>query len=210
MTQSFETRIDAPALLSGYQRFGYTVSLNYDGSIVAVGQPASSESMQPIANDNTAYSPATNGRVYLYARSTSRSSTWKRRWLKLTHFSSATIINLAEISVTSGGTNIALWKPAFASTIFSGDYLPQNLVDGITNVNSNIYASSGEVGSWVAIDLGNVSSTITNILITNRQDCCQDRAVGITVQLLEGLWSNVIWSTVIGTQASSYSFSPNI
>jgi hypothetical protein len=209
-TQSYETRIDAPAFISVYQRFGYTVSLNHNGTIIAIGQPASSESMQPIANDNAAYSPATNGRVHLFARSTPRSTTWKRRWLKLTHFSSATIINLAEISVTSGGTNIALWKPAFASTLFSGDFLPQYLVDGITNVDNNFYGSSGEIGSWVAIDLGNVSSTITNIFITNRINCCQERAIGITVQLLEGLWSNVIWSTVIGTQAATYSFSPNV
>jgi hypothetical protein len=206
VTLTFETRVDAPGYLNAVQRFGYTVALNYNANILAVGQPACNYFLDTISTENTAYSPATNGRVHIYTRIGPRPFTWKRRWLKLTQ-SSATIINLAEISVTSGGTNIALWKPAFASNVFSGDFLPQNLVDGNTG---NFYSSSGEAGSWVAIDLGNVSSTITNILITNRESCCQERAAGISVQLLEGTWSNVVWSTTISGTAATYSYSPNV
>jgi hypothetical protein len=109
--------------------------------------------------------------------------------------------------VTSGGSNIALWKPVFASNVFSTEFLPPMLVDGNTG---NFYSSTGEAGSWVAIDLGNVSSTITNILITNRVSCCQERAAGISVQLLEGTWENVIWSTTISGTAATYSYSPNV
>ena len=83
--------------------------------------------------------------------------------------------NLTEVEAidSATGQNVALNKPATASSNNSG-YPASKITDG----NSYTYWHSGAPDNqqYVEIDLGGNGYNLSLIKITNRYDCCQDRA----------------------------------
>jgi hypothetical protein len=89
-------------------------------------------------------------------------------------------MNLAEVEVFSGGTNLASGKTVTQSSIsHPGTFDPSNLVDGN---KTNFAHTNNEPVEWFLIDLGQ-DYDIEKVVITNRTDCCQDRLRNTKIQL---------------------------
>jgi hypothetical protein len=106
------------------------------------------------------------------------------RYIKLQH-QSVICMNLAQIYVLSekGGKNIITPNTTVSkSSVFGADHFPnRNFVDGVGN--TIIHTSCGDI-PWIEVDLGR-TVPLYKIVIRNRSDCCQDRAQGITIQVLD-------------------------
>jgi hypothetical protein len=85
-------------------------------------------------------------------------------------------MNLAEIEVISGNTNVALNKTVTASSALEP---PGNFTNG--NTTDIAHTMDGEE-EWLLVDLGK-EYTIDKIMLYNRQNCCQYRAQDIVIQL---------------------------
>jgi hypothetical protein len=122
----------------------------------------------------------------------------------------------------TGGTpgNIALKKPATQSSDVTAQWpggTPDKAVDGNTNPNWNFsngalvslqHTNNGPNEFWMVNLQGNFA--IAGIKITNRADCCTDRIVGATVQVLDNA-GQVKWSAPVTAVAPVYQFAvPNI
>ena len=90
-------------------------------------------------------------------------------------------MNLAEVEVFSGGTNVAKGKTVTASSKYeNSDQFPHaNLVDGN---KTNFAHTNNESVEWFLIDLGQ-DYDIEKVVITNRTDCCQGRLRNTKIQL---------------------------
>jgi hypothetical protein len=89
-------------------------------------------------------------------------------------------MNLAEVEVFSGGTNVAQGKTVTQSSIsHPGTFDPPNLVDGN---KTNFAHTNNEAVEWFQIDLGQ-DYEIEKVVITNRTDCCQARLRKTKIQL---------------------------
>jgi hypothetical protein len=90
-------------------------------------------------------------------------------------------MNLAEVEVFSGGTNVASGKTVTASSKYeNSDQFPHaNLVDGN---KTNFAHTQNESVEYFQIDLGQ-DYDIEKVVITNRTDCCQDRLRNTKIQL---------------------------
>ena len=89
-------------------------------------------------------------------------------------------MNLAEVEVFSGGTNVASGITVTQSSIsHPGTFDPPNLVDG--NKTNFAHTNNGAV-EWFLIDLGQ-DYDIEKVVITNRTDCCQARLRNTKIQL---------------------------
>ena len=95
-----------------------------------------------------------------------------------------TSLNLAEIEVTSekGGANII--RPSTRVTISSShgsnSYPGSNFVD--QNPDTMVHTSGNDKGS-IEVDLG-ATVPIYHIIVTNRADCCRQRANGAVLTIL--------------------------
>jgi hypothetical protein len=89
-------------------------------------------------------------------------------------------INLGELRVfDNNGVNVAKGKIPTSSSLYAQQFAGANLTDD--NPSSFFHSNAG-VGEWVMVDLGE-PVLISQIDVVNRQDCCQERAVGLQVQL---------------------------
>jgi Leucine-rich repeat (LRR) protein len=88
-------------------------------------------------------------------------------------------LNLAEVEVYSGGTNIARGKTVTASSVYRKDYVPSRLTDGS---RSSVAHTLNDAVEWFKIDLGE-SSFVDEVVIYNRRDCCKERAENIKIHL---------------------------
>lgn len=118
------------------------------------------------------------------------------------------IINLAEVQVfNASGTNLAASKTVTGTAIHPAGPLG-NLVDG-NMANFAHTACPNPVNTekdYMLIDLGSVQE-IKKIVITNRTDCCKDRAVGIKAVILGSDGTTVVKETpAISTTADTYTF----
>ena len=85
-------------------------------------------------------------------------------------------INLAEIEVISGKTNVALNKTVIASS----EYSPLlNFTNG--NMTDMAHTKDDDI-EWLLVDLGDLFH-IDKVRLHNRQDCCQQRAQDLIIQL---------------------------
>lgn len=111
------------------------------------------------------------------------------RYIKLLQ-PSAGYMNIADVLAysTTSGPNIALGATVSASTLYSTDYPLSSLTDG----NSNNWTSTNRDSDagWFLIDLGSVKS-VTRIIVINRTDCCQARANGVIVSLMNNSQTTV-------------------
>src|SRR6056300_84803 len=89
-------------------------------------------------------------------------------------------MNIAEVEVFSGGTNIASGKTVTARALYPyGDFPPANLVDGN---KTNFAHTDDQPVEWFLVDLGQ-DYDIEKVVITNRTDCCQGRLRNTKIQL---------------------------
>ena len=114
------------------------------------------------------------------------------------------IININELEVfDTKGTNLAAGKPAIGSKIaFSGN---ARLTDG--NLNHYIHTKGEKEVDYLQVDLGS-EQEINKLVITNRVDCCKNRAIGIKAVILAADGTTVIMETpAIRTTADTYTLS---
>jgi hypothetical protein len=118
------------------------------------------------------------------------------------------IINLAEVEVfDKDGTNLASGKTVTGTAILP-DYPLANLVDD-DKTNFAHTACPDPINTDkdnMLIDLGSVKE-IKKIVITNRTDCCKERAIGIKAVVLGADGTTVIKETpAVTTEADTYTF----
>jgi len=88
-------------------------------------------------------------------------------------------LNLAELTAYDiSGKIISLNKPVTMSSIYTG-YPGSNLVDG----KITTFSSTNNLCPWLYVDLGS-DIPLSKIVLTNRQDCCQDRINGFRIGLV--------------------------
>ena len=117
------------------------------------------------------------------------------------------VINLAELEVfaKAGTTNLAAGKTVTSSAFHPAGPLP-NLVDGNMTNFAHTMNEVADTGDSMLIDLGSVQE-IEKIKITNRVDCCQERAMGIKAVILGADGTTVVKETpAITTNAATYTF----
>ena len=90
-------------------------------------------------------------------------------------------MNLAEVEVFSGGVNVASGKTVTASSLYAPQFPHASLVD--ENKGNFSHTNNAET-EYFDIDLGQAYE-IEKVVITNRVDCCQDRARNTIIQLSE-------------------------
>ena len=129
------------------------------------------------------------------------------QYVKLVHTVLNEVINLAELEVfASGGTtNLAAAKSVTSSAFHPAGPLP-NLVDGNMTNFAHTMNEIANTGDSMLINLGSVQE-IGKIKITNRVDCCKERAIGIKAQILGSDGTTVVDETpAISTEADTYTF----
>lgn len=95
----------------------------------------------------------------------------------------ANIINLAELEIIDkNGNNVAKGKKVTAGPGVHGAGPLVNLTDG--NL-SNFAHTHGDGKSFMEIDLGSPMTIQSEVIITNRKDCCQDRTQNMKVKFLD-------------------------
>ena len=115
------------------------------------------------------------------------------------------IINLAELEVfDASGTNLAAGKTVTGSSEYPAPHLWSNLTDGNkTNFAHTLGITPSEYDS-MQVDLG-AEKEIKKIVITNRTDCCKNRAVGVKAVILAADGTTVVKETpAISTVADTY------
>ena len=115
------------------------------------------------------------------------------------------IINLAELEVfDASGTNLAAGKTVTGSSEYPAPHLWSNLTDGNkTNFAHTLGRTPSEYDS-MQVDLG-AEKEIKKIVITNRTDCCKNRAVGVKAVILAADGTTVVKETpAISTVADTY------
>ena len=116
------------------------------------------------------------------------------------------IINLAEVQVfDASNTNLASGKTVTGTAIHPAGPLA-NLVDG--NMSNFAHTAcpipTNTEKDYMTIDLG-AEKEIKKIVITNRTDCCKDRAIGIKAVILAANGTTVVKETpAITTTADTY------
>ena len=112
-------------------------------------------------------------------------------------------LNIAEVQVYSaiGGANVAQGKPVTMSSTYSG-FPPSNLTDGVL---TNFTSTNGTEAGWMLVDLGAVVP-IAQIVVSNRADCCQERANGMTVSVLDAAQTLLFTSNPCANKAGSTTY----
>ena len=117
------------------------------------------------------------------------------------------ILNLAELEVFAvGGTTSLATGKTVTGTAFNAGVPGTNLVDGNMTNLAHTFGRDANVKDEFLVDLGSVQE-IEKIKITNRVDCCQERAIGIKAVILGADGTTVIKETpAITTEAATYTF----
>ena len=129
------------------------------------------------------------------------------QYVKLVHTALTSVINLAELEVfaKAGTTNLAAGKTVTSSQ-FHPSFPGSMLVDGNMTNFAHTMTEVADTEDSMLIDLGSVQE-IEKIKITNRVDCCSERAIGIKAVILGADGTTVIKeTTAITTDAATYTF----
>lgn len=106
------------------------------------------------------------------------------RYIEIRHTKKDTVINLAGLSVwreSDKDTNLAEGKSVTANSVHPAGPLA-NLVDGKDDTFAHTHGPK-TVGDHMLVDLG-AEVEFSGITLTNRKDCCKERAVGIQVSIM--------------------------
>ena len=156
------------------------------GSDVVVAPPPDNGS------NNQPSNPQNDGRVY-------------GRYIRISQ-PTVGCLNVAEINVRSsdGGANIAKNATITKSSSFGNDEYPvANLIDD--NLNTFTHTSCTDAG-WIQLDFGSLVP-ITNIVLSNRRDCCQGRLNGVILTILDASQQVVYTAKPIADKSGSSVFS---
>jgi hypothetical protein len=118
------------------------------------------------------------------------------------------ILNLAELEVFAkdGTTSLAAGKTVTGSSQHSATHGYLNLVDGNMTNFAHTKGRTAEEIDYLQVDLGSVQE-IEKIKITNRTDCCKNRAIGVKAVILGADGTTVVKETpAISTTADTYTF----
>ena len=118
------------------------------------------------------------------------------------------ILNLAELEVFAkdGTTSLAAGKTVTGSSQYSATHGYINLVDGNMTNFAHTKGRTAEEIDYLQVDLGSVQE-IEKIKITNRTDCCKNRAIGVKAVILAADGTTVVKETpAITTKADTYTF----
>ena len=119
--------------------------------------------------------------------------------------------NFAELRVysSSGGSNIIVSTMTVTSKDYlNGDWVPSNFVNGLISTANTLgagYHSAGTEYPWIKVDLGS-ERPIYRVELVNRQDCCQDRAAGTTMQLQDNSGTIIYTSGMCTNQNGSTTY----
>jgi len=115
------------------------------------------------------------------------------------------IMNLAELEVyDENDKKISHRRPVTMSSQLSG-YSGANLTDGSFNNLAHTKTGDQREIDWMMVDLGS-EHKIKAILITNRTDCCKERAIGIRAIVLDADKKTVKSTPAIVIVEDSYEF----
>jgi hypothetical protein len=107
-------------------------------------------------------------------------------------------LNFAELQAISNNRNIAVGKPASASSTYYGTP-PSRGNDGnsLGEWNNGSVAHNDNTGGpeYWEVDLGDASQTIDRIIISNRTDCCQGRLNNWLLSIYD-YNKNLIWARI--------------
>jgi len=117
------------------------------------------------------------------------------------------ILNLAELEVFApGGTTSLVAGKTVTGTALAANFPGANLVDGNMTNFAHTWARDATVKDEFTVDLGSVQE-IEKIKITNRTDCCKNRAIGVKAVILAADGTTVVKETpAITTKADTYTF----
>ena len=117
------------------------------------------------------------------------------------------ILNLAELEVfAKGGTTSLAAGKTVTGTALAANFPGANLVDGNMTNFAHTWARDATVKDEFTADIGSVQE-IEKIKITNRVDCCKNRAIGIKAVILGADGTTVVKETpAISTTADTYTF----
>ena len=128
------------------------------------------------------------------------------RYVKLIHtLDKNIVINLSELEIFAKGgvTSIAAGKTVTASSVHGSFGSLPELVDGNLANNTHTGGAADEF-DYLQVDLGSMQE-IEKIKITNRTDCCKERAQGIKVIIYGADGTTVVKETpAITTTADTY------
>ena len=115
------------------------------------------------------------------------------------------ILNLAELEVFDvSGTNLAAGKTVTGSSEWPAPHLWSNLTDGNKTNFAHTKGRTEEEIDYLQVDLG-AEKEIKKLVITNRTDCCKNRAIGIKAVILAADGTTVVKETpIISTIADTY------
>lgn len=154
----------------------------------------SSDDLVSISNVTTSLPPTG---VVISATDSSQKSSTMGRYVRLETNSTANrCMQWGELQVYAGGANQSLGKIAAQSSNWdpnNSPYPASNLVDG--NTSSFAHTSCND-NPWMMVDLG-MLLPIASIRLISRSDCCQQRAVGTVVKILDTNKNVVFTSDVI-------------
>lgn len=111
------------------------------------------------------------------------------------------IANVTQSS-TQASTGLVLGKHGFGPELTVDDN--EYSIDGTSRT------ATGDVAPWLVFDFGEVID-IARIQVTNRADCCKDRAAGAVVAVtsdLEG--TDVLWGSVLDGVDDAYTLFPEV
>ena len=134
--------------------------------------------------------------------------TTRARYIKL-QYDRSECLNLAEIRVFSDPTGPNKVTPNTVVTKSSGhgssDTFPvRNFVDG--NLSNFVHTSCYDI-PWILVDMGSVIP-IAKVMVYNRTDCCQERARGMRMILLDDAKKEVYRSEPVRTVQGIYVWFP--
>jgi hypothetical protein len=123
----------------------------------------------------------------------------KGRYVRITiNNSSDNWLNFAELQVINNNRNIAVGKPASASSTYYGTP-PSRGNDGnsLGEWNNGSVAHNDNTGGpeYWEVDLGDASRTIDRVIISNRTDCCQGRLNNWLLSIYD-YNKNLIWGRI--------------
>lgn len=125
------------------------------------------------------------------------------------------ILNLSELEVYSSvdglSVNLALGKTATMSSVLSDQWGPSFANDGKYPSTGVGFAHSNDTPTatpvWLMIDL-RAEHDIDIIRAINRRDCCQERMVGFSFEILDSTQKVIYTSSDIGEVAMAYEVFP--
>jgi hypothetical protein len=116
-------------------------------------------------------------------------------------------IQISQLAVFSNGQNVAQGKVATAANLYSSQVSANTPIDGTLQARAypSIYHSACAVGDYWQLDLQD-EYPIDRIVYYNRQDCCNDRANGLVMQLIDRNDAVVKSITLTASMIQSYNF----